>query len=177
MSETKSDNARQAALYYHEHPRPGKLEVRATKPLANQVDLSQAYSPGVAYPCREIQKDPLSAAEYTARSNLVGVVTNGAFLHALANHAEVRAGAVDTGLIERQLEALLPPPGPLPAEVLALVLQRPRPVLPHELVGEPVLRLAALVLLGGHRWHPSLPERLPAPELHLHKGVWACLVL
>ncbi len=73
MSETKSVNARQAALDYHEHPRPGKLEVRATKPLANQVDLARAYSPGVAEACLEIKSDPSTAARYTGRGNLVAV--------------------------------------------------------------------------------------------------------
>jgi malate dehydrogenase (oxaloacetate-decarboxylating)(NADP+) len=66
-----------AALEYHREPRPGKLEVRPTKPLANQRDLALAYSPGVAAACREIEKDALAAAHYTARGNLVAVVTNG----------------------------------------------------------------------------------------------------
>ncbi|ORU93460.1 MAG: malic enzyme [Cycloclasticus sp. symbiont of Poecilosclerida sp. N] len=65
------------ALYYHEHPRPGKIEVVATKPLSNQTDLALAYSPGVAEPCLEIAKDPSAAARYTSRSNLVAVITNG----------------------------------------------------------------------------------------------------
>jgi malate dehydrogenase (oxaloacetate-decarboxylating)(NADP+) len=66
-----------AALVYHREPKPGKLEVRPTKPLATQRDLALAYSPGVAAPCREITQDPLAAATYTARGNLVAVVTNG----------------------------------------------------------------------------------------------------
>ena len=66
-----------SALEYHRYPRPGKLEIKATKPLANQRDLALAYSPGVAAACREIERDPRSAADYTARGNLVAVVTNG----------------------------------------------------------------------------------------------------
>ncbi len=68
---------REAALRYHREPRPGKLEITATKPLANQRDLSLAYSPGVAAACEEIAADPAMASEYTGRANLVGVVTNG----------------------------------------------------------------------------------------------------
>jgi len=77
--------ARQAALYYHEHPTPGKLEIRATKPLANGRDLSRAYSPGVAEACLEIKADPANAARYTARGNLVAVVTNGSAVLGLGN--------------------------------------------------------------------------------------------
>jgi malate dehydrogenase (oxaloacetate-decarboxylating)(NADP+) len=68
---------RDAACEYHRSPSHGKISVQATKPLSNQRDLSLAYSPGVAYPCLEIQADPSKAAEYTSRGNLVGVVTNG----------------------------------------------------------------------------------------------------
>jgi malate dehydrogenase (oxaloacetate-decarboxylating)(NADP+) len=68
---------REAALDYHRAPTRGKITVSATKPLANQRDLSLAYSPGVAYACLEIERDPTLAAEYTSRGNLVGVITNG----------------------------------------------------------------------------------------------------
>ncbi len=71
------DTLRDAALDYHRSPRHGKISVTPTKPLSNQRDLSLAYSPGVAYPCLAIEKDPTMAAEYTSRGNLVGVVTNG----------------------------------------------------------------------------------------------------
>ncbi len=67
----------QQALFYHEYPRPGKLEIQATKPLGNQRDLALAYSPGVAAPCLEIHKEPSKAADYTARQNLVAVISNG----------------------------------------------------------------------------------------------------
>lgn len=77
QSKSDKDQLSQAALFYHEYPRPGKLEISATKPLGNQRDLALAYSPGVAAPCLEIEKDPLAAAKYTARSNLVGVISNG----------------------------------------------------------------------------------------------------
>ena len=65
------------ALEYHEFPKPGKLEIVATKPLANQRDLSLAYSPGVADACRAIAENPADAARYTTRANLVGVISNG----------------------------------------------------------------------------------------------------
>ena len=68
---------REAALEYHRHPVHGKISIAPTKPLSNQRDLSLAYSPGVAYACLAIADDPECAAEYTSRSNLVGVVTNG----------------------------------------------------------------------------------------------------
>ena len=68
---------RDAALDYHRSPHKGKISVNPTKPLSNQRDLSLAYSPGVAYPCLAIEKDPTLAAEYTSRGNLVGVITNG----------------------------------------------------------------------------------------------------
>jgi malate dehydrogenase (oxaloacetate-decarboxylating)(NADP+) len=68
---------RDAAREYHRTPTRGKIAVTPTKPLSNQRDLSLAYSPGVAYPCLDIQADPSLAAEYTSRGNLVGVVTNG----------------------------------------------------------------------------------------------------
>ncbi|TVQ84459.1 MAG: NADP-dependent malic enzyme [Chromatiaceae bacterium] len=68
---------RDAALEYHCHLSPGKVSVTPTKPLSNQRDLSLAYSPGVAYPCLAIEADPTLAARYTARGNLVGVITNG----------------------------------------------------------------------------------------------------
>src|SRR5271170_3819072 len=69
--------SRQEALDYHSQGRPGKIEVRPTKPCLTQRDLSLAYTPGVAEPCLEIEKNPLDAFKYTARGNLVAVVTNG----------------------------------------------------------------------------------------------------
>ena len=72
-----SDDLKSGALVYHRHPTPGKLEIRATKPLGNQRDLALAYSPGVAAACEAIAEDPATAADYTARANLVGVVSNG----------------------------------------------------------------------------------------------------
>ncbi|GAB4350455.1 MAG: NADP-dependent malic enzyme [Gammaproteobacteria bacterium] len=72
-----SDDFRESSLHYHRYPKPGKLAIKATKPLANQRDLAMAYSPGVAFACEEIATDPARAADYTARSNLVGVITNG----------------------------------------------------------------------------------------------------
>ncbi|QIR85130.1 NADP-dependent malic enzyme [Paracoccus sp. AK26] len=85
MEERRQDNARQEALDYHEFPRPGKLEIRATKPLANGRDLSRAYSPGVAEACLEIQADAANASRYTSRGNLVAVVSNGTAVLGLGN--------------------------------------------------------------------------------------------
>ncbi len=85
MATDEPDSLREAALYYHQFPRPGKLEIRATKPLANGRDLSRAYSPGVAEASREIQADPAAAAKYTARGNLVAVVSNGTAVLGLGN--------------------------------------------------------------------------------------------
>jgi malate dehydrogenase (oxaloacetate-decarboxylating)(NADP+) len=75
----------EAALFFHRHPTPGKLEIQATKPLGNQRDLALAYSPGVAAPCLAIHNDPATAALYTARANLVGVVSNGSAVLGLGN--------------------------------------------------------------------------------------------
>ncbi|QNP59217.1 NADP-dependent malic enzyme [Paenacidovorax monticola] len=74
---TAEQALREAALEYHRNPGKGKIAVTPTKPLSNQRDLSLAYSPGVAYPCLDIQANPALAAEYTSRGNLVGVITNG----------------------------------------------------------------------------------------------------
>ncbi len=84
MSDHK-ENKDQAALDYHQFPTPGKLQISATKPLATQNDLSLAYSPGVASACTAIHADPDKAADYTIRSNLVGVITNGSAVLGLGN--------------------------------------------------------------------------------------------
>ena len=76
---------RQAALEYHEFPTPGKISVTATKQLTNQRDLALAYSPGVASACEEIVADPANAFRYTARGNLVAVITNGTAVLGLGN--------------------------------------------------------------------------------------------
>ncbi len=97
MSDERQDAARQAALYYHAHPRPGKLEVRPTKPLANGRDLTRAYSPGVAEACLEIKADPKLASRYTTRGNLVAVVTNGTAVLGLGNIGPLAAKPVMEG--------------------------------------------------------------------------------
>ena len=73
------------ALFFHRYPRPGKLEIQATKPLGNQRDLALAYSPGVAAPCLAIRDNPDMAADYTARANLVAVISNGSAVLGLGN--------------------------------------------------------------------------------------------
>ena len=77
MATNMSEDLRTGALVYHRLPKPGKLEIQATKPLGNQRDLALAYSPGVAAACEAIVADPGQAAELTTRQNLVAVVTNG----------------------------------------------------------------------------------------------------
>ncbi|XDZ51627.1 NADP-dependent malic enzyme [Neisseriaceae bacterium CLB008] len=76
---------KEAALNFHEFPNPGKIQVAPTKPLATQYDLSLAYSPGVAAPCLAIQEDPLNSYKYTARGNLVAVISNGTAVLGLGN--------------------------------------------------------------------------------------------
>jgi malate dehydrogenase (oxaloacetate-decarboxylating)(NADP+) len=98
MSDDKSRQAaREAALRYHAEPRPGKLEIRATKPLANGIDLARAYSPGVAEACLEIKADPSAARDYTARGNLVAVVSNGSAVLGLGNIGALAAKPVMEG--------------------------------------------------------------------------------
>jgi malate dehydrogenase (oxaloacetate-decarboxylating)(NADP+) len=77
--------SREDALEYHEQGRKGKIQVVPTKPTATQLDLSLAYSPGVAWPCKEIEKDPLLAYQYTAKGNLVAVISNGTAVLGLGN--------------------------------------------------------------------------------------------
>ena len=98
MDDDKSRSAaREAALRYHAYPKPGKLEIRATKPLANGLDLARAYSPGVAEACREITADPRRAADYTARGNLVAVVSNGSAVLGLGDIGPLAAKPVMEG--------------------------------------------------------------------------------
>jgi len=76
---------REAALHFHEFPKPGKLEIQPTKPLGNQRDLALAYSPGVAAPSEEIAADPEKVTRYTSRGNLVAVISNGTAVLGLGN--------------------------------------------------------------------------------------------
>ena len=80
-----SDDLDKLALEYHRNPTAGKISVQPTKRLANQLDLSLAYSPGVAAACNEIKSNALDAAKYTIRGNLVGVITNGTAVLGLGN--------------------------------------------------------------------------------------------
>src|SRR6187397_2958155 len=80
-----SEDLQSAALAYHRLPRPGKLEIQAIKPLANQRDLALAYSPGVAAACMAISADPSEAASLTIRANLVAVISNGSAVLGLGN--------------------------------------------------------------------------------------------
>jgi malate dehydrogenase (oxaloacetate-decarboxylating)(NADP+) len=97
MSERISSDLQSGALIYHAHPRPGKMEIRATKPLGNQRDLALAYSPGVAAPCLEIAADPGKAADYTIRQNLVAVITNGTAVLGLGDIGPLAAKPVMEG--------------------------------------------------------------------------------
>jgi malate dehydrogenase (oxaloacetate-decarboxylating)(NADP+) len=85
MADDNTTSLRDAALHFHEYPKPGKLEIVATKPLANTRDLSLAYSPGVAIPCEEIAADPQAAYKYTSKGNLVAVISNGTAVLGLGN--------------------------------------------------------------------------------------------
>ena len=96
-SNEKSAELRRAALDYHEFPIPGKIAISATKQLVNQHDLALAYSPGVAAACEEIVADPANAFRYTARGNLVAVVTNGTAVLGLGNIGPLAAKPVMEG--------------------------------------------------------------------------------
>src|SRR6202044_1648570 len=92
-----SEDLHSAALAYHRLPRPGKLEIQATKPLANQRDLALAYSPGVAAACTEIANNPAEAATLAIRANLVAVVSNGTAVLGLGNIGPLAAKPVMEG--------------------------------------------------------------------------------
>ncbi|MCB0047797.1 MAG: NADP-dependent malic enzyme, partial [Caldilineaceae bacterium] len=92
MAITKQD-----ALDYHSTGRPGKLRIAATKPMATQRDLSLAYSPGVAFPVLEIAEHPDMAYEYTAKGNLVAVISNGSAILGLGNRGPLAAKPVMEG--------------------------------------------------------------------------------
>ena len=97
VNDNSNESLRQAALFYHEFPKPGKLEIRATKPLANGRDLARAYSPGVAEACLEIKADPANASRYTSRGNLVAVISNGTAVLGLGNIGALAAKPVMEG--------------------------------------------------------------------------------
>ncbi|MCX7345320.1 MAG: NADP-dependent malic enzyme [Alphaproteobacteria bacterium] len=92
-----SSDLKSGALIYHSEPKPGKLEIRATKPLGNQRDMALAYSPGVAAVSEAIHADPLLVSKYTARANLVGVITNGTAVLGLGNIGPLAAKPVMEG--------------------------------------------------------------------------------
>ena len=94
---TKVLSLKEAALDYHRYPKPGKLEISATKTMTNQRDLALAYSPGVAFACEEIVRDPAESYNMTARGNLVGVVTNGTAVLGLGNIGPLAAKPVMEG--------------------------------------------------------------------------------
>ena len=85
MSESNVKYTEAEALEFHSHGRPGKIEVIATKPMATQRDLALAYSPGVAGPVRAIAENPGCAYDYTAKGNLVAVISNGTAILGLGN--------------------------------------------------------------------------------------------
>jgi malate dehydrogenase (oxaloacetate-decarboxylating)(NADP+) len=91
------EQLKQSALAYHQNPKPGKISVTPTKPLSNQLDLSLAYSPGVAAACMAIYDEPLDAQKYTSRGNLVGVITNGTAVLGLGNIGPLAAKPVMEG--------------------------------------------------------------------------------
>jgi malate dehydrogenase (oxaloacetate-decarboxylating)(NADP+) len=91
------DSLAQSALDYHRYPTPGKISITPTKGMSNQRDLALAYSPGVAVPCVEINKDPLKAYDYTAKGNLVAVISNGTAVLGLGNIGAVAGKPVMEG--------------------------------------------------------------------------------
>ncbi|WP_036259742.1 NADP-dependent malic enzyme [Methylocapsa aurea] len=97
MARSVTSDLTSSALHYHRSPRPGKLEIQATKPLGTQHDLALAYSPGVAAACLAIAADPAAAAELTIRQNLVAVVTNGTAVLGLGNIGPLAAKPVMEG--------------------------------------------------------------------------------
>ena len=97
MSDERNKSLNQEALLFHTTGRPGKIEVVATKPVATQRDLSLAYSPGVAEPCRVIHADPDQAYDYTAKGNLVAVISNGTAVLGLGDLGPLGAKPVMEG--------------------------------------------------------------------------------
>ena len=95
------------ALFYHNTIRPGKIEIIASKPMATQRDLSLAYSPGVAAPVEAIAADPRLAAKYTARSNLVAVISNGTAILGLGNLGALAFRAQMTWQVEDKVGLLV----------------------------------------------------------------------
>ena len=93
----QEDQLRKAALEYHQFPSPGKISVTPTKGLVNQRDLALAYTPGVAKVCEEIVANPSSASDYTARGNLVAVITNGTAVLGLGSIGPLAAKPVMEG--------------------------------------------------------------------------------
>lgn len=91
------DDLKKRALDYHEYPRPGKLSVESSKPCASQDDLSLAYTPGVAVPVREINRDPANAYRYTNKGNLVAVITDGTAVLGLGNMGPLASKPVMEG--------------------------------------------------------------------------------
>ena len=143
---------RQDALDYHSNGRPGKIAVVPTKPLTNQRDLSLAYSPGVAEPCIEINRDPDLAYAYTAKGNLVAVVTNGTAVLGLGNIGAARRQAGDGGQGE-----------PLQA------VRRPRRLRSRGGIGEPGRRHQVLPAARADRRRHQ-PRGHPRARLLLHRG-------
>jgi malate dehydrogenase (oxaloacetate-decarboxylating)(NADP+) len=103
---------RDDALAYHSNGRPGKLKVSPTKPTGTQRDLSLAYTPGVAEPCREIVRDSTNVFRYTAKGNLVALITNGTAVVGLGNIGPlagkpVMEGKADLAEYSRRLEEII----------------------------------------------------------------------
>ena len=96
-SDSQKNSLRIDSLRYHAEPKPGKLEIRPTKPLTTGRDLALAYSPGVAEACKDIREDPMAASLYTAKSNLVAVISNGTAVLGLGNIGALAAKPVMEG--------------------------------------------------------------------------------
>ncbi len=94
---SKQPVTREEALEYHQYPKAGKLAIETTTELKTQEDLSKAYTPGVAFPCLEIEENPENAYKYTAKRNLVAVITNGTAVLGLGNIGALAAKPVMEG--------------------------------------------------------------------------------
>src|SRR5438046_7838960 len=97
MSESNVRYTEAEALEFHSRGRPGKIEIIATKPMATQRDLALAYSPGVAVPVRAIADDPGTAYDYTAKGNLVAVISNGTAILGMGNLGALASKPVMAG--------------------------------------------------------------------------------
>ena len=176
----------EAARHFHEFPIPGKIQVAPTKPLATQHDLALAYSPGVAVPCMDIHANPVDSYRYTARGNLVAVVSNGTAVLGLGNIGPEASKPVmegkgvlfkkfanidvfdieikETGLrpVEKLYEELLIKDERLiKTDNKKIFIEKDKPVSPRELNEKLTLLYNAINLNSNHMAKGALREAVP----------------